>query len=314
MKENPKISVIVPVYRVEKYLDRCVESIVNQTFGDFELILVDDGSPDNCPAMCDAWAQKDDRIRVIHKKNGGLSSARNAGMAKMTGKYVCFIDSDDWVETNTFEVLLELLKKYPQVQIAACNAQIERGTQGSVQQEEEEIRLYDQNKMLDFFFRIHGEASNTAVWYKMIIKTEILKGFTFVDTLNEDVEASYEFYTRATGMVETNQKLYHYFMNDTGITRSKFSRKDLDYLVVWNRIVERTQKEHPEYAEYAIASRKRANFTLLSKMMIRGYNKNDKELCAVHAQLKKKVRKDFFDLMKIKMPLSRKVLLLIEVL
>ena len=84
MKENPKISVIVPVYRVEKYLDRCVESIVNQTFGDFELILVDDGSPDNCPAMCDAWAQKDDRIRVIHKKNGGLSSARNAGMAKMT--------------------------------------------------------------------------------------------------------------------------------------------------------------------------------------------------------------------------------------
>ena len=168
MKENPKISVIVPVYRVEKYLDRCVESIVNQTFGDFELILVDDGSPDNCPAMCDAWAQKDDRIRVIHKKNGGLSSARNAGMAKMTGKYVCFIDSDDWVETNTFEVLLELLKKYPQVQIAACNAQIERGTQGNVQQDEEEIWLYDQNKMLDFFFRIHGEASNTAVWNKMI--------------------------------------------------------------------------------------------------------------------------------------------------
>ena len=153
----------------------------------------------------------------------------------------------------------------------------------------------------------------TAVWNKMI-KTEILCGFTFVDTLNEDVEASYEFYTRATGMVETNQKLYHYFMNDTGITRSKFSRKDLDYLVVWNRIVERTQKEHPEYSEYAIASRKRANFTLLSKMMIRGYNKNDKELCAVHAQLKKKVRKDFFDLMKIKMPLSRKILLLIEVL
>ena len=288
MKENPKISVIVPVYKVEKYLDRCVESIVNQTFGDFELILVDDGSPDNCPAMCDAWAQKDDRIRVIHKKNGGLSSARNAGMAKMTGKYVCFIDSDDWVETNTFEVLLELLKKYPQVQIAACNAQIERGTQGNVQQEEEEIWLYDQNKMLDFFFRIHGEASNTAVWNKI--------------------------YTRATGMVETNQKLYHYFMNDTGITRSKFSRKDLDYLVVWNRIVERTQKEHPEYSEYAIASRKRANFKLLSKTMIRGSNKNDKELCAVHAQLKKKVRKDFFDLMKIKMPLSRKILLLIEVL
>ena len=76
----PEISVIVPVYKVEKYLDRCIESIVNQTYPDFELILVDDGSPDNCPALCDAWAERDGRIRVIHKKNGGLSSARNAGM------------------------------------------------------------------------------------------------------------------------------------------------------------------------------------------------------------------------------------------
>ena len=74
----PEISVIVPVYKVEKYLDRCIESIVNQTYPDLELILVDDGSPDNCPALCDAWAERDERIRVIHKKNGGLSSARNA--------------------------------------------------------------------------------------------------------------------------------------------------------------------------------------------------------------------------------------------
>ena len=79
----PEISVIVPVYKVEKYLDRCIESIVNQTYPDFELILVDDGSPDNCPALCDAWAERDGRIRVIHKKNGGLSSARNAGMDVM---------------------------------------------------------------------------------------------------------------------------------------------------------------------------------------------------------------------------------------
>ena len=79
----PEISVIVPVYKVEKYLDRCIESIVNQTYPDFELILVDDGSPDNCPALCDAWAERDERIRVIHKKNGGLSSARNPGMDLM---------------------------------------------------------------------------------------------------------------------------------------------------------------------------------------------------------------------------------------
>ena len=110
----PEISVIVPVYKVEKYLDRCIESIVNQTYPEFELILVDDGSPDNCPALCDAWAERDGRIRVIHKKNGGLSSARNAGMDVMCGKYVCFIDSDDWIELNFLEVLRSLFEKYPQ--------------------------------------------------------------------------------------------------------------------------------------------------------------------------------------------------------
>ena len=95
------ISVIVPVYKVEKYLDRCVESIVNQTYKNLEIILVDDGSPDNCPAMCDAWAKKDSRIKVIHKENGGLSDARNAGMRLASGEYICFVDSDDWMDRNT---------------------------------------------------------------------------------------------------------------------------------------------------------------------------------------------------------------------
>ena len=103
------ISIIVPVYKVEKYLDRCIESVLAQTYTDFELILVDDGSPDNCPAMCDAWAEKDSRIRVIHKPNGGLSSARNAGLDIMKGEYVTFIDSDDTVLPNYLERLLTAL-------------------------------------------------------------------------------------------------------------------------------------------------------------------------------------------------------------
>lgn len=306
----PEISIIVPVYKVEKYLDRCVKSIVNQTYKNFELILVDDGSPDKCPAMCDAWAKKDKRIRVIHKKNGGLSSARNAGMDAMLGKLVCFVDSDDWIEEDTLKVLTNLLEKYPQAQIAACNAVTE--PQKKVPQEKEKIKLYSRTEMLDFFFRIHGEPSNTAVWNKMLTRAEILKDFRFVITLNEDVEASYEFYTRADCMVETNRKLYHYFMNDNGITRSQFSEKDLDYLSVWDRIVERTRNEYPEYAAYAVLGRKRANFTMLSKMLLRGYDKNNAKLCAMRRLLQKEIRKDYFDLLKIKMPLSRKILLTME--
>lgn len=94
MNEAPLISVIVPVYKVEQYLDRCVQSIVDQTYKNLEIILVDDGSPDNCPAMCDAWAAKDSRIRVIHKENGGVASARNVGLDNAVGQYISFVDSD----------------------------------------------------------------------------------------------------------------------------------------------------------------------------------------------------------------------------
>ena len=94
----PKISIIVPVYNVEQYLAECIESIKDQSLTDIEIILVDDGSPDNSGAICDDYARKDDRIRVIHKKNGGLSSARNAGLEVAIGEYIGFVDSDDWVE------------------------------------------------------------------------------------------------------------------------------------------------------------------------------------------------------------------------
>ena len=305
------ISVIVPVYKVEKYLDRCVESIVNQTYSDFELILVDDGSPDSCPAMCDKWSRKDSRIRVIHKENGGLSSARNAGMDIMQGEYVCFVDSDDWVERNFLESLILLFREYPLAEIAACASRRDKETTKKLIQPEKAIKVCDKKEMLDSFYRVHGEPSNTGVWNKLI-KASILKNFRFVITLNEDVEASYEFYTRASCMVETNQILHHYFMNDSGITRSKFSIKDLVYLEVWDRVVTRTQKEHPEYLQYAVLGRKRANFTMLSKMLLRGYDKQDQELCAVRKKLKSEVRKDYFQLMKWKMPLSRKMLLTLE--
>ena len=104
---KPLISVIIPVYNVERYLDECIKSIVNQTYENLEIILVDDGSPDNCPRMCDDWAKKDERIRVIHKENGGLASARNAGMNICTGEYISFVDSDDWMELNAYESLLK---------------------------------------------------------------------------------------------------------------------------------------------------------------------------------------------------------------
>ncbi len=133
MQNEPLISVIVPVYKVEPYLDRCVQSIVDQTYKNLEIILVDDGSPDNCPAMCDAWAAKDSRIRVIHKENGGVSAARNVGLDTATGDYITFVDADDSLNFGALESLYFLTDKY-HAEVSACGFQYV-GMDGSVENE-----------------------------------------------------------------------------------------------------------------------------------------------------------------------------------
>lgn len=107
-----KVSIVVPIYKVEKYLNQCIESIVNQTYKNLEIILVDDGSPDNCPKICDEWAKKDKRIKVIHKDNQGLGMARNTGIENATGDYICFFDSDDYVSTELVDKCVNKMEKY----------------------------------------------------------------------------------------------------------------------------------------------------------------------------------------------------------
>ncbi len=119
---NKKVSVVVPVYNVEKYLDRCLRSIVGQTYGNLEIILVDDESPDRCPQMCEQWAEIDRRIKVIHKKNAGLGMARNTGIEHATGDYICFFDSDDYVDLTTIEkALTRLLTEQADIAVFGMN-------------------------------------------------------------------------------------------------------------------------------------------------------------------------------------------------
>lgn len=108
---QPLVSVVIPIYNVEKYLDRCITSVVNQTYGNLEIILVDDGSPDNCPAMCDEWAQRDKRIKTVHKPNEGAGLSRNAGIDNASGDYVLFVDSDDYIDLSAAEKCVETLRK-----------------------------------------------------------------------------------------------------------------------------------------------------------------------------------------------------------
>ena len=118
---EPLISVIVPVYKVEQYLDECVQSIINQTYKNLEIILVDDGSPDRCPEMCDEYARQDSRIKVIHKPNGGLSSARNAGIDIARGEYIGFVDSDDYIAHDMYEKLYNAFEGTEKIFAVKCN-------------------------------------------------------------------------------------------------------------------------------------------------------------------------------------------------
>ena len=123
-----KISVIVPIYNVEQYLRKCIDSIINQTYKNLEIILVDDGSWDNSPRICDEYAKRDNRIKVIHKKNGGLADARNTGLKMITGNYISFIDSDDYIEKTMYEKMIKVILKY-NADIIECNLNYKYGNQ-----------------------------------------------------------------------------------------------------------------------------------------------------------------------------------------
>lgn len=147
---RPKVSVIIPVYNVEKYLDRCVQSVINQTLTDIEIILVDDGSPDNCPKMCDEYAAVDKRIKVIHKKNAGLGYARNSGLERANGEFVAFVDSDDFIDVNMYERLYETAVKYG---LDTCYCGFKYYIDGKIVQrrEVENFQLFRGRKDIDRF-------------------------------------------------------------------------------------------------------------------------------------------------------------------
>ncbi|MBD5554765.1 MAG: glycosyltransferase [Roseburia sp.] len=264
----PEISIIVPVYRVEKYLDRCVNSILNQTFTDFELILVDDGSPDRCPVMCDEWEKKDHRIKVIHKGNGGASSARNAGLDVACGKFIGFVDSDDWIEKDMYELLHTIIMKH-NADIAMCDftsrpqkLELGMGIEGVIE--------LDKNRMQELFYRIHGESSRYSVW-NCLYNAQIIKDVRFIKGLiNEDVMFTYEAYIRADKLVFSEQKKYLYFKNSDGVTRSRLCTKDVSLLKIWDEIVR--QEKGKTCEKYAKHNRMRATFTLYAKALIYGCN------------------------------------------
>ena len=202
MKMN-LVSIIVPVYNVEPYLEKCINSILNQTYKDFELILVDDGSPDNCPAICDEYAKKDSRITVIHKQNGGVSSARNEGIKIAKGEFIWFVDSDDYIETNALEILSGYIEKSPSDLYI-----FEQGLS-------EKFDIDNLNNLFyEHYFKYHF---GFAPWNK-IYKNSILQSsslfFDTEETVGEDLLFNVNYYTKINSLKFLDEKLYHYVVRE----------------------------------------------------------------------------------------------------
>lgn len=224
--DTAKISVIVPVYKVEPYLDKCLSAIVNQTYTNLEIILVDDGSPDNCPAMCDAWAEKDSRIRVIHKTNGGLSDARNAGMAVATGELMAFVDSDDWIAPDMYEHLYRRLAE-DNSDIAACGVQMvwEDKTPSRTLTREGSCVLNQEEAMRAI---IEESWLKQPVWYKLY-KTALVRDILFPKgKYHEDVFWSYQAVGRTQRVSVSDHIGYYYLQRGGSIMGEGYSLKRLD--------------------------------------------------------------------------------------
>ncbi len=258
MKNNPLVSLIVPVYNVEKYLGKCVESLLKQSYGNIEIILVDDGSPDNCGSMCDGFAKCDNRIKVIHKNNGGLSDTRNAGLAIAAGDFITYVDSDDYVSE---EYVIKLLQPFEneEVDISVCGIRAfyldDQGNEilDAVKHENRANKLFDADQALDNMLR--QSLFDTEAWAKMY-RASLMKGFLFpVGLYNEDLDSVYKLFLKADKVSFTTEKLYYYLQrNDSIMGKKRNVKRYRDSFEIAERLLIEIFKQRPQLKK-AVESR-----------------------------------------------------------
>ncbi|MFQ6791905.1 glycosyltransferase family 2 protein [Thomasclavelia sp.] len=295
------VSVIVPVYNVSKYLDRCINSIVNQIYSNIEIILVDDGSTDDSGTKCDIWKRRDERIKVIHKNNGGLSDARNHGILKASGNYICFVDSDDWIEPKYIQILLHDLINY-NADVSVCGKKYIYPTYTNIWDKSKKIRVMNKYeaiaRMNDFY------EYNMSSCDKMF-KTELFQNIKFpIGKKCEDFYIMSQLFMECTKIVYNPTPLYNYFQRDGSITHSSTfnddfiiaAYKQMRYLEQFEQI------KNVGEVYYAFSLLTKINFLLCNKYTEYEYEILKKEACTYkknvnrnkYIKLRKKIQFNIF--------------------
>lgn len=296
VKENKEmlLSVIIPVYNAENFLCRCLDSILNQKNVRLEVILVDDGSTDRSGAICDDYAERDERITVIHQKNGGASNARNHGLRIAKGDYIGFVDADDWIAEDMYCYLADLIRNYS-ADVAVCDY-VATKRKGKCEKQKETIIIRRGEELKRFFFRLDGGKSFFSVW-NGLYKREVLEDIRFLEgQINEDVYFTYEVYKKADQIVFSNLKKYFYFVNSHSVTNSRVCRRDYSQFAVWDRIIE--DEKNTDYSDAAVFNRKRATFNLYMKAKLYGISDDMRK--DTMKNWKKELKQNYVLLMKSK--------------
>lgn len=258
------ISVIVPVYRVERYLARCVDSILAQTYRDLEIILVDDGSPDHCGEICDEYAKRDARVRVIHKSNGGISDARNVGMEAAEGEFISFIDSDDYIEPEMLQTLYKLQKE-SNADIVCCGI-CDRYESGDHLAVSDRVIIHCSGKDA-LAYTLEGKYSAGSLCNKMI-RRSIMHGLRFLNgKIYEDAFFMPELLFAAQTVVITTEPLYNYWHRSGSITTASFEKKHMDIIEAYEKTLDFVRKNCPEMKEVAKFRVCWANFVVLDRIL-----------------------------------------------
>lgn len=304
----PLISVIIPVYNVEKYLDRAVKSVIQQTYSNLDIILIDDGSTDASSDICDYYAKKDHRIRILHKNNGGLSSARNAGLEIARGEYIAFLDSDDWFELDTFEYCVCLLNK-ESVDIVQFGTVL---TDGSKKRKKfkEHVSLLEGKDILNYLMIKTTKSDQYYAAWNCLYKKKIINGYRFpIGKINEDIVWKYRVLRDANSMIVSTAIKHFYFNNEGSITKAGLKRRDFDLIQAGEEIKELSSQEtYGQIKKMGKVKCARSSLSLLCKIAYYGISDKSIKKEEIVMELKRNLRKNYFLLIFSPMAFSRKIL------
>lgn len=263
--EKPLISVIVPAYNVEKFIVKCIDSILRQSFKDFEVLLIDDGAKDSTPEICDACAKKDSRIKVYHKENGGLSDARNYGIDRMQGKYVTFIDSDDYVDSGYFEYLYGLITQEEDIQIAICGKKSVREDENASPDPETFHEIITGERAVQKMLCGHG--SGHSAWGKLY-SADLWKTVRYPKgKIYEDYATTYRVMALVDKAAWGNAAMYFYVQHIESIMHQKCSRRSLSLVDIADEETEFIVKKWPALKQEALARKVTSELKCLQNIL-----------------------------------------------